>query len=153
VINEKIIVDILQSTGETDYRNYPENMAKMKAYITGLSKDTWTENLYWNWLYTLMPLTWEKPAGYPSFMRNSAWARKELNTYLGSWAELKHDTILYAKPVYAEAGGGGENIDDRGYVEPNPYIYARLASLVKMTGDGLRTRGLLFTGFWSPGCA
>lgn len=134
---------ISQSLGDTGYRNYPENMAKMKAYIAGLSKETWTENLYWNWLYTLMPLTWEKPAGYPSFMRNSAWARKELNTFLGSWAELKHDTILYAKPVYAEAGGGGENIDDRGYVEPNPYVYARLSSLVKMTGDGLKTRGLL----------
>ncbi len=135
--------NILQAAGETDYRNYPENMAKMKAYITGLSKETWNQNLYWNWLYTLMPLIQEKPAGYPSFMRNAAWARKELNTYLGSWTELKHDTILYAKPVYAEAGGGGENIDDRGYVEPNPYVYARLASLVKMTGDGLEARELL----------
>ncbi len=135
--------DILESTGETDYRNYQENMAKMKAYTADLSKETWTENLYWNWLYTLMPLTWEKPAGYPSFMRNQAWERKDLNTYLGSWAELKHDTILYAKPVYAEAGGGGEIIDDRGYVEPNPDVYARLASLVKMTAGGLQARGLL----------
>ncbi|MDD4238810.1 MAG: DUF3160 domain-containing protein [Desulfotomaculaceae bacterium] len=135
--------DILQATGATDYRNYPENMAKMKAYIAGLSKETWNQNLYWNWLYTLMPLTWEKPAGYPSFMRNSAWERKDLNTYLGSWAELKHDTILYAKPVYAEAGGGGEIIDDRGYVEPNPDVYARLASLVKMNSSGLKARGLL----------
>lgn len=134
---------ILQSMGETGYRDYPENMTKMKGYIAGLNKETWSENLYWNWLYTLMPLVGEKSAGYPSFMRNSAWARKELNTYLGSWTELKHDTILYAKPVYAEAGGGGENIDDRGYVEPNPYVYARLASLVKMTRDGLQARGLV----------
>ena len=135
--------DILEASGDTAYRNYPENMAKMKAYIADLNQETWIQNLYWNWLYTLMPLTWEKPGGYPSFMRNPAWERKELNTYLGSWTELKHDTILYAKPVYAEAGGGGENIDDRGYVEPNPDVYARLASLVKMTSDGLQARGLL----------
>ena len=134
---------ILQAMEETDYRDYPENMAKMKTHITGLNKETWTQNLYWSWLYTLMPLVQEKPEGYPSFMRNSAWARKELNTYLGSWTELKHDTILYAKPVYAEAGGGGEIIDDRGYVEPNPDVYGRLASLVKMTGDGLQARELL----------
>lgn len=134
---------ILQSMGETDYRDYPENMAKMKTHITGLNKETWTQNLYWSWLYTLMPLVQEKPEGYPSFMLNSAWARKELNTYLGSWTELKHDTILYAKQVYAECGGGGEIIDDRGYVEPNPDLYARLASLVKMTGDGLQARELL----------
>jgi len=134
---------ILQSMGETDYRNYSENMAKMKTYISGLSKDTWRQNLYWSWLYTLMPFVHEKPEGYPSFMRNSAWTRKELNTYLGSWTELKHDTILYAKQVYAECGGGGENVDDRGYVEPNPYVYARLASLVKMTREGLQARELL----------
>ncbi|WP_338091233.1 DUF3160 domain-containing protein [Pelotomaculum isophthalicicum] len=134
---------ILQSMGETDYRNYPENMDKMKTYINGVSEKTWTQNLYWNWLYALMPLIQEKPEGYPSFMRNSAWARKELNTYLGSWTELKHDTILYAKQVYAECGDGGEQVDDRGYVEPNPDVYARLASLVKMTRDGLQARELL----------
>ncbi|OPZ74761.1 MAG: hypothetical protein BWY80_00455 [Firmicutes bacterium ADurb.Bin456] len=134
---------ILGSMGETAFQGYPENMGKMKTFIAGLGKETWTQNLYWSWLYTLMPLIQEKPAGYPSFMRNSAWVRKELNTYLGSWTELKHDTILYAKPVYAEAGGGGEIIDDRGYVEPNPELYSRLASLVKMTRDGLKTRELL----------
>ena len=57
---------------------------------------------------------------------------------------MKHDTILYAKQVYAELGGGGpEKKDDRGYVEPNPYVYARLASLLKMTNEGLEIRGLL----------
>jgi hypothetical protein len=143
VMGSEEAYEILQASGETGYRNYQENLAEMKAYAAGLSKETWTQNLYWNWLYTLMPLTREKPEGYPSFMRNSAWARKDLNTYLGSWTELKHDTILYAKPVYAEAGGGGGDIDDRGYVEPNPELYARLASLVKMTSSGLQARGLL----------
>ena len=57
---------------------------------------------------------------------------------------MKHDTILYAKQVYAEFGAGGsEEKDDRGYVEPNPYVYARLASLLKMTNEGLEIRGLL----------
>jgi len=109
-----------------------------------LDTDVWTQNLYWGWLYSLLPLTVEKSGGYPSFMKNLAWVRKELNTYLGSWTELKHDTILYAKQVYAELGGGGpEKKDDRGYVEPNPYVYARLASLLKMTNQGLEARGLL----------
>jgi hypothetical protein len=43
---------------------------------------------------------------------------------LGSWAELKHDTILYAKQVYAELGGGGTARPSpklaQGYVEPVP---------------------------------
>ena len=49
-------------------------------------------------------------SGYPSFMTNSAWTRKDLNTILGSWTELKHDTLLYAKQVMAEMGGGPPDI-------------------------------------------
>jgi hypothetical protein len=137
---------ILTELGETKYPQYQENMKKMQTHLAQLSTETWTQNLYWGWLNTLRPLVTEKPEGYPSFMRTSAWNRKELNTFLGSWTELKHDTILYAKQVYAEMGGGGpEENDDRGYVEPNPYVYARLASLLRMTRDGLEARALLTT--------
>lgn len=144
-MGSKEAYNILKDQGELAYACYPENMAKLNEYIAGLKTDTWTQNLYWGWLYSLLPLTGEKPEGYPSFMRNLAWMRKELNTYLGSWTELKHDTILYAKQVYAEMGGGREitEKDDRGYVEPNPYVYSRLASLLALTKEGLATRGLL----------
>ncbi|HNX29582.1 MAG TPA: DUF3160 domain-containing protein [Syntrophomonadaceae bacterium] len=136
--------EILKDLGEYDYENYPENMLKMQNFTAGLALSSWTQNLYWNWLYTLKPLTQEKPQGYPTFMLNQAWQKKELNTFLASWTELKHDTILYAKQVIAEAGGGGdEEIDDRGYVEPNPYVYARLAALTAMTREGLETRELI----------
>ncbi len=138
-------LNLLTQMGETEYENYLENMTKMKSYIKDLPTENWTQNLYWGWLYALRPLTEEKTNGYPTFMQNLAWVRKDLNTFLGSWTELKHDTILYAKQVYAELGGGGdiETKDDRGYVEPNPYVYARLASLLKMTAEGLEARGLL----------
>lgn len=135
--------NILAEAGETDYQGYRENMGKIQEYIVGLGQGIWTQNLYWSWLHTLNPLLAEKEEGYPSFMKNRAWTRKELNTYLGSWTELKHDTILYAKQVYAEMGGGAEDVDDRGYVEPNPHLYARLAALVAMTRDGLAARELL----------
>lgn len=135
--------DILQDQGKTDYMGYPENMGKLRRYIADLNKETWTQNLYWSWLYTLDTLTGEKGEGFPSFMRNKAWLRKELNTFLSSWTELKHDTILYAKQVYAQMGGGMAGVDDRGYVEPNPQLYARLAALVNMTREGLSSRELL----------
>jgi len=137
-------LNILKAQGETQYACYSENMSKMQTYLSGLPTENWTQNLYWGWLYQLRPLLDVKQSGYPSFMQNSAWLRKDLNTFLGSWSELKHDTILYAKQVYAEMGGGGpEEKDDRGYVEPNPYVYARLAALLKMTNKGLEMRGLL----------
>ena len=137
-------LNILKAQGETQHACYPENMSKMQTYLSGLPTENWTQNLYWGWLYQLRPLLDEKGNGYPSFMQNTAWVRKELNTFLGSWSQLKHDTILYAKQVYAESGAGGpEEKDDRGYVEPNPYVYARLASLLKMTNEGYEMRGLL----------
>jgi len=76
-------------------------------------------------------------------MRNQAFSRKELSTYLASFTELKHDSVLYAKQVYAEMGGGDSGEDDRGYVEPNPELYARLAALTAMTREGLESRGLI----------
>lgn len=140
-------LNILTTKGETKYACYPENMKKMTDYVSTIDTKTWTQNLYWGWLYSLRPLTTTKSSGYPIFMQNTAWKRKELSTYLGSWAELKHDTILYTKQVYAELGGmEPEKKDDRGYVEPNPDVYARLAALLKMTNTGLSSRDMLSAG-------
>lgn len=135
--------EILKDRGETSYANYPEKMKELQESIASLDTATRTQNLYWSWLHMIAPLTEVKGEGYPSFMQNQAWTRKQLGTYLSSWAELKHDTVLYAKQNYAEMGGGGEDPDDRGYVEPDVQVYARLAALTRMTIDGLQSRNLL----------
>ena len=138
---------ILDDLGETAYLNYPQQMDKMQEWVSGLSADEWTETLYNGWLYTLQPLLEVPGEGHPQFMQSEAWLDKQLNSSLGSWAELKHDTILYAKQVYAELGGGGFNPplpkEAVGYVEPVPEFYARLSALAAMTQDGLDERGLL----------
>lgn len=135
--------ELLEAAGETDYAGYAENMTKLQHAFVDAPPQFWSNTLYQGWLYTLDALLTTPGEGYPSFMQNQAWTRKNLNTFLASWTELKHDTVLYAKQVYAQMGGGMENEDDRGYVEPNPALYARLASLVKMTREGLDQRGLL----------
>ncbi|MEO8287142.1 MAG: DUF3160 domain-containing protein [Chloroflexota bacterium] len=136
--------NILAAQGETKYPKYDAQLTKVRGEIGSLADSQWTENLYWSWLYTFRPLLAEKPAnsGYPSFMTNQAWTRKNLNTVQGSWTELKHDTLLYAKQVMAEMGGGPPE-QVKGYVEPEPEFYARIAALVGMTRDGLLSRGLL----------
>jgi len=137
---------LLREKGEFDYFNYPENMQKMRSYIAGLDEATWRQNLYWGWMFSLRPLLDVRDEGFPTFMTNEAWALKDIQTFLASWTELKHDTILYAKQMYAEMGAAPkqrEERDDRGYVEPNPWFYARLAALTEYTRAGLRQRGLL----------
>ncbi len=136
----------LDEMGETSYANYPSQMAEVQTWLSGLTVDDWTETLYNSWLYTFHPLLDVPGSGYPTFMQSPAWLDKQLNTALGSWAELKHDTILYAKQVYAEMGAGPPPpppLPPRGYVEPVPTFYARLAALTAMTVEGLESRGLL----------
>ena len=134
---------ILDGMGETDYLHYSEQMEKLRGEISALELDSWTQNLYWNWLYALHPLLEPKDEQYPAFMQTQAWTHKDLHAALGSWTELKHDTILYAKQSMAEMGGGAPPEPPHGWVEPNPEAYARLLALTRMTRDGLENRGLL----------
>jgi hypothetical protein len=137
---------ILDEMGETTYENYPQQMAEVREWVSHLSVEEWTETLYNSWLYCFHPLLEVPSEGYPAFMQSPAWVDKQLHTSLGSWAELKHDTILYAKQVYAELGAGPmppEPVPPKGYVEPVPHFYARLSALTAMTRQGLGDRGLL----------
>ncbi|MDQ6738870.1 MAG: DUF3160 domain-containing protein, partial [Actinomycetota bacterium] len=76
---------VLTGMGETQYPNYSRQLDKVRGQVAGLPASQWTENLYWSWLYTFRPLLQPKApdSGYPSFMTNSAWTRKDLNTVLG----------------------------------------------------------------------
>lgn len=134
---------ILDEMKQNEYENYTSQMEKVRGEVSSLQEDSWTQSLYWAWLYTFQPLIAVKGDQYPAFMRSQAWQRKELNTALGSWTELKHDTVLYAKQVMAEMGGGGPEEPLHGYIEPNPELYARMLSLVRMTESGLQARGIL----------
>ncbi|MDR0531513.1 MAG: DUF3160 domain-containing protein [Oscillospiraceae bacterium] len=132
----------------SQYPQYAGQLKKVQEEIIALPPETWSSNLYWGWLNALRPLAGEqKDRGYPFFMQSNAWLRKELNTFQGSWTELKHDTLLYSKQPMGEMGAGGEEPppppDDRGYVEPSPVVFGRLAALVQQMIDGLTSRGLL----------
>jgi hypothetical protein len=71
-------------------------------------------------LRTLSP---RKDAELPAVAKTEAWGRRMLNAQLASWAELRHDTILYAKQSYT-SGNACEFPD--AYVEPHPAFYAAL---------------------------
>lgn len=128
----------------TLYPDYAGKIALLRDEFANLPTENWAQNLYFNWLYTLVPLLEVKGEGYPMFMRNQAWIDKGLNTALGSWAELRHDTILYVKQS-EPYGYGSSPVPDmvRGYVEPEPEVYARLAALASYMTEGLASRGLL----------
>ena len=130
---------------QTDYPGYDPQIEKFHSEYAQKPVSEWAKNLYWNWLYCLMPLLYKKTDGYPYFMLTTAWTDKELFTALASWAELRHDAILNAKQSMTPCGIAPE--PPRSYVEPNPHLYARLAVLVRFTRVGLDNRDLLPEGF------
>lgn len=139
-LGNEISESILKNNLTFDYVNYSKQMEKMKEKVSLIDNTIWNSTLYNSWLNTLNPLNENtNKDGYPMHMQSDAWQLKKLVTFLGSWTELKHDTVLYAKQVMAEMGGAGqEDYDDRGYVEAEPAVFARLASLCDSTIEGLK---------------
>ena len=139
-----LALDLLSQQGATQYPGFTENMDRLRSTIAQAPESAWNASLYSSWLYTLMPLLEEKGEGYPSFMTSQAWQQKSLETFAGSFTELKHDTVLYAKQVMAEMGGDYiEEVDDRGYVEPEPEVFRRFYLLAQQTAEGLDKYGLI----------
>lgn len=135
---------IVSDAGATSFPNYSEHMNELRTQVQGTDPSFWQASLYNQWLYTLLPLLDEKGDGYPTFMRSTAWARRSLESFLGSYTELKHDTVLYSKQAGAEGDGDiPQKRDDRGYVEAEPLTFLRLHNLCVATSEGLDGFGMI----------
>ncbi|NHJ33369.1 MAG: DUF3160 domain-containing protein, partial [Asgard group archaeon] len=130
---------------ESQYSGYNSQIEKLRGEFGDLNETYWTQNLYWLWIYTLFPLLKPATTGYPGFMQSDAWSDKALMTVMSSWAELRHDTILYTKYPSASWGVVPEFL---GYVEPYPEVYSRLSSLTQYLIDGLGNYDLELFDFY-----
>ncbi|MGB4606883.1 MAG: DUF3160 domain-containing protein [Tissierellia bacterium] len=124
---------------------YEENLNLMRKKQAEITDDEWKSDLYKGWLWSIKSaaVSFEDMEGMPSFMRNQKWTDKNIHTALGSYAELKHDSILYMKQSGAEMGGGLEPITPYNYVEPNVEVYAKLKWLAENTKAQLEARNML----------
>ncbi len=126
---------------------YKQLVQPLKDKVAALTIADWQQNLYNGWLWALEAVWQDKkgnPQDVPFYMQNQAWQDKQLQTGLGSYAELKHDTILYSKQPAAEKGGGEELQEFLpNFVEPNVEVYDRLLWLVKYSRANLEKRDLL----------
>jgi len=149
VLCSKRALKILEAEGDTKYTEYYNQLDNLKEEFSLKTIEEWKQNLYWRWLYAMLPLLEEnKDKNLPCFMQSSAWIDKELQTVLGSWTELRHDTILYAKQSYTMAGKGmpPEPKLTYGYVEPYPEVYARLEEMMKDLRNNLIVLDLAIEG-------
>jgi hypothetical protein len=105
----------------------------------------WYSSVGAAWLKLLGTLPQTFGSGYPLYMQGKLFSVKQVQTFLGSYAELKHDTLLYVKQNFAEAGGGGPEKRPpvpRGFVEPNLAFWQELQRLVAYTAAGFQKYGL-----------
>ncbi len=105
----------------------------------------WYSSVGTAWLKLLGTLTQTFGPGYPRYMQGKLFPIKQLQTFLGSYTELKHDTLLYVKQNFAEGGDGSDEKlppVPKGFVEPNMAFWQELARLVEYTAAGFEKYGL-----------
>ena len=130
---------LIQVYKENRFANYEAQMKKLIEEFETYTEEDWFFNLYWGWLYTLKSLLLPIPGFQPAYQD------KCLQTALGSWAELRHDTILYAKQSYTVLATSVPPKPRmvKGYVEPIPECFARLKRLVDKSRTELEERAFL----------
>lgn len=140
---EGLLLDVYKP--QEDWPGYTDKFNKLKNMVKGYDKSYWQSNLYNGWLWSIQSVLKEyaPDSGMPFFMTTEAWKYKSLNAALGSYTELKHDSVLYGKQAVAEMGGPIEDEEVRHYVEPDIELYAKLKYLTEYTCSVLNDKGML----------
>jgi hypothetical protein len=121
-------------------------LAEVAADLKKVKGAEWFSALGSAWLKLLGTLTSSYGPGYPLYMQDLLFPVKQVESFLGSYTELKHDTLLYAKQSYAEMGNGEEEGTPppvpKGFVEPNLRFWQNLTRLVAYVETGFKKYGL-----------
>jgi hypothetical protein len=128
--------------GEMEQYKYAYKISSLKYLVDTYDEEFWQQSLYNTWLSSIRELNPVSSSGaLPYFMKTTAWHHEKLNTQLTSWAQLRHDNILYGKQSYT--GGTGCSYPYT-YIEPYPEFYQRLQNFSGNAADFFREA---FNGF------
>lgn len=142
VVHDKVLgrmmpssLDVLFALGNNGAAQFLGNcrqapqLAALRYLIDSYDSTSWGSSFYNSWLNAIRSLN--PPAdrsGLPGFMQTAAWWQQKMNTQLASWAQLRHDNLLYAKQSYTAINGCSF---PEALVEPIPEFYHRLATFAK----------------------
>jgi hypothetical protein len=115
-----------------DLASYPTLGPAIDALEKRMPQGAAQTDQYDAWINALA-VQWADDATFPGNGQDALWNTKRIQTGLGSWATLRHATVLVNERSTAECGEGGfEAIvlrPPRGYVEPDPKTFEAIASL------------------------
>jgi hypothetical protein len=114
---------------ELDHYNYAPNLAALRYLVDSYGPEYWDTSFFNLWLNAIRQLNPpEDRSPLPPFMQTGAWANKTMTTQLASWAQLRHDNLLYAKQSYS---GGPVCSYPQSYVEPVPHFFGAIVHLAR----------------------
>jgi hypothetical protein len=109
---------------EMEKYKYAYKISSLKYLVDSYNEDFWQQSLYNTWLSAIRELNpLASSENLPYFMKTTGWHQEKLNTQLTSWAQLRHDNILYGKQSYTGGTGCSYPLT---YIEPYPEFYKRL---------------------------
>jgi ankyrin repeat protein len=134
------------SFSKEDSLKFFAKLDEVKAQVRKVEDREWFSSLGSAWLRVLSRLTVSHGKEHPLYMQGTPFRVKQLESFLGSYTELKHGMLLYGKPNYAEQGGVGDEGTPppvpRGFVEPNLFFWFEVQRLVDYTCAGFAKHGI-----------
>jgi hypothetical protein len=128
-----------------DQAGYPGQLSAIRSLVDAHPQAYWESSLYTNWLSALRTLSpaATPPSDLPTVARTEGWARRLLNTQLSSWAELRHNNVLYVKQSYT-SGAACEYPE--AYIDPYPEFFRSMVRFAERAQEllaGLELSGEL----------
>jgi hypothetical protein len=108
---------------------HSSQLASLRYLIDSYDETFWNNSFYNTWLQSIRTLGTNDFENPPLFMQTTAWHQQKLNTQLASWAQLRHDNLLYVKQSYTH---GGDCFFPHSYIEPYPAFYRQIGKFAEI---------------------
>ena len=130
---------------DLEYYDYALNLAGVRYLVDSYEQEYWEQSFFNLWLNAIRSLNPpEDRANFPEFTQTEGWSNKMMTTQLASWAELRHDNLLYAKQSYT---GGPVCKFPYSYVEPVPKFFDAIQKLSVKAHGAFSEIDLLSEGY------
>lgn len=130
-----VLAERIRDTAGVPFRDgapIQHHLGALAEVFDAVPTENWQDNIYTSWLHTLR--LWSQPLdkSIPEVFRTREWSRKVMSSQLASWAELRHNTVLYVKQ---SATPDVLCSFPYSYVEPNLPVWRALAGMAQRTAD------------------
>ncbi|BCU75742.1 hypothetical protein llg_04570 [Luteolibacter sp. LG18] len=143
----KDFLKALPDKGAAYAAEFDKRLPEIRKELAGVGDKDWFASMAAKQLHVISMLAKKRNTNFPAYMQAPGFPAKNVISMLGSYTELKHDTVLYAKQNYAEMGDGAEEGKippaPHGLVQPDVPFWRELERLAAFANDGFTRHKLL----------